>query len=96
MVGDKQYLYIYNDRFIKTISSVLVGEDPIEVAAYCGDNEDAVCSPMDVSFHLSQNLSDMVYKTTWDLVTRSRMAARLKVLNNDSPTDNTTDVPKTK
>lgn len=95
LVKDKVYLYIYNDEFIKNITLTGIFEDPIEATAFCGDDQDAICNPMDTSFHTSTPNMDLVCKTAWDVMMKARSIARLKVLNNDSPVDNTTQPPTT-
>ena len=87
MDKDKVYLYIYNDEFIKNITVTGVFEDPIEATAFCGDDKNAICNPMDTSFHTSPFIMDSVTKSAWDLMVKSRTAAKLKVLNNDQPID---------
>lgn len=87
MDKDKVYLYIYNDEFIKNITVTGVFEDPIEATAFCGDDKTAICNPMDTSFHTSPFIMDSVTKSAWDLMVKSRAAAKLKVLNNDQPID---------
>ena len=94
MDKDKVYLYIYNDEFIKNITLTGIFEDPIEATAFCGDDKNEICSPMDTSFHTSSFVMYTVSKTAWDLMTKARMAAKAKFLNNDSPVDNTTQMPQ--
>ena len=95
-VKDKVYLYIYNDEFIKNITLTAIFEDPIEAEAFCKYDKTAICNPMDVSFHTAQNYVDVIKKGAWDVMLRARAAAKLKVLNNDSPVDTTTELPRTK
>lgn len=92
-IGKDTYIYIYNDEFIKNIIAVGIFEDPIEAEKFCGLSQDAVCNPMDVDFHTSALVLDMVTKTAWDTILKARSAARPKLLNNDSPLDATTAVP---
>lgn len=95
MVGEKLFLYIYNDEFIKSILITGIFEDPIEASVFCkgGDN---VCSPMESSFHTAQSIFDLVSKNAWDVMLRARSSAKLKALNNDSPIDQTTTLPNSK
>lgn len=94
-IKDKVYLYIYNDDFIKNITLTGIFQDPIKAAQFCEDDTDAICTPMDsVSFHTPQNLMDTISKLTWDITMRARQAARLKILNNDSPVDQVSTTPK--
>lgn len=94
MTKDKVYLYIYNDEFIKNITLTGIFEDPIEATAFCGDDQNAICNPMDTSFHTSPYVMDNVTKAAWELMLKSRAAAKAKLLNNDSPVDATTQVPQ--
>lgn len=93
-IGNDTYLYIYNDETIKSITVTAIFEDPMEAALYCGVNEEAKCNPMDTSFHTPQVFIDNIIKQTWDSTIRVRAAAKIKVLNNDSPVDQTTQVPQ--
>lgn len=95
-IKDKVYLYIYNDNFIKNITLTAIFEDPIKASAFCGYDNTAICNPMDTSFHTAQHLVDLIKKNAWDVMLRARAAAKLKVLNNDSQIDTTTEVPRTK
>ena len=93
-IGGKTYLYIYNDETIKSITATAIFEDPIEATLFCGDNEEVKCNPIDTSFHTPQSLLDSIIKQTWDSTIRVRAQAKMKALNNDSPVDQTTQVPK--
>jgi hypothetical protein len=94
-IKDKVFLYIYNDEFIKNITITGIFQDPIKAAQYCEYDIDAMCIPMDVvSFHTPQHLMDTISKLTWDITMRARQAARLKILNNDSPIDQVSNTPK--
>ncbi len=94
-IKDKVYLYIYNDELKKNITLTGIFQDPIKAAQFCEDDTDAVCTPMDsVSFHTPQNLMDTISKLAWDITMRARQAARLKILNNDSPLDQVSTTPK--
>jgi hypothetical protein len=95
-INDEVHLYIYNDETIKSITATAIFEDPIQAAQYCGVDQTAMCSPMDLSIHTPRVLIDQIIKQTWDSTIRVRAAAKAKMLNNDSPTDQTTQMPKTK
>lgn len=93
-IEGKTYLYILNESDLKNITLTAIFEDPIEATLFCGDNEEVKCNPMDTSFHTPQSLLDSIIKQTWDSTIRVRAQAKMKVLNNDSPVDQTTQVPK--
>lgn len=96
-IKDKVYIYLYNDEFKKNITLTGVFQDPIKAAQFCGDDQDAICTPMDsVSFHTPQHLMDAVSKMTWDITMRARAAAKYKLLNNDSPIDQVPQKPTKK
>jgi hypothetical protein len=93
-IEGKTYLYIYNDETIKSITATAIFEDPMEATLFCGDNEEVKCNPIDTSFYTPQNMLDTIIKQTWDSTIRVRASAKMKALNNDSPVDQTTQVPK--
>ena len=92
-IKDEVYLYLYNEETIKNITVVGIFEDPAEASMFCKFDKEALCDPMDTSFHTPQYLIDAVNKATWDVTLRVRSQAKLKALNNDFPIDNTTQTP---
>lgn len=93
-IEGKTYLYILNESDLKNITLTAIFEDPMEATLFCGDNEEVKCNPIDTSFHTPQSLLDSIIKQTWDSTIRVRAQAKMKVLNNDSPVDQTTQVPQ--
>lgn len=90
-IGDKTWLYIHNDEFLKSATVVMIPENPIEANKYCNKT---ICNPMETDFHTSAPVLDMIIKTTWDTITKGKQLAQFKIMNNDSPTDGVSNKPK--
>ena len=62
---------------------VAIFEDPVKAAQFCG-NEEALCNPMELSFHTDYKLIDPILKLTWDTVMATRRNARPDMMNDDT------------
>lgn len=84
-------LYLYGDRFLKTIAVSAIWEDPMWVEAFpdCGErNMDAFCNPLDVDFHTDAWLRDIIIPKTWQKLLPVRASAGLDLQNEDTHGNN--------
>lgn len=82
-INGKQYLYVFNDLYLKNLVVTAIAEDPVIFAQFCGDKE-AVCNPFNLDVHTDAEIQDMILKMTWETVIKLRQISIPNILNNDS------------
>lgn len=89
--GEGPTLYLYGDRFLKTVAISGIFEDPMEAAAFpsCGkENIDAKCNPLDVDFHTDAWMRDSLFTLTWQRLLPVRQSAPHDRVNDDTSSNN--------
>jgi hypothetical protein len=83
-IGDKQWGYIINHKYMKNGVVSAIFENPIQAAQFCGDKE-ALCNPLEVDFHTDYKLIDPILKLAWNTILTTRRAANYDQNNDDRP-----------
>lgn len=83
-IGDKQWGYIINHKYLKNATISAIFENPIHAAQFCGDKE-ALCNPLEIDFHTDYKLIDPIMKLALNTIITTRRAAAYDQNNDDRP-----------
>ena len=96
--GDGSFLYIYNDEFLSQVSMSGVFENPNHAAIfYCGEENQKQkflrCSPFDTPLYMDRDMTDVIYKMTFDFLARTTQGSTIDVKSDNI--DNATGIHNT-
>lgn len=85
--GEGSYLYLFNDDFLKSVSLTGLWENPNHAAYYTSCETETEfqkflrCNPLETNLYMDGDIVDVVFKMTFDFLSRSTPASTIDIKN---------------
>lgn len=90
--GDGEYLYVYNESFLKAITMTALFENPYEAIIFPTNNgvdNYALCNPWKTDIKTDRNTYDKVLKLAWSVLPQLRSNAPVDTINDTAENSKT-------
>ena len=90
--GDGEYLYVYNENFLKAVTLTALFEDPYQALIFPtnkGIDKYALCNPWKTDIKIDRQVYDRVLKLSWSVLPQLKANAPVDTINDSSDNSKT-------